>query len=70
MSSAAAAGLRKFYGDRGNVLPNEVEHFGFRDGISAPGPRGLLEKPAYPLTLRWIDPAEPVADLLGKPGNP
>ncbi len=71
VSSAAAAGLRKFYADRGNVLPNEIEHFGFRDGISAPGPRGLLAKnPPTPLTLRWIDPAEPGADLLGKPGQP
>jgi len=71
VSSASAAGLRKSYADRGNVLPNQIEHFGFRDGISAPGPRGLLAKnPPTPLTLRWIDPAEPVADLLGKPGQP
>jgi Dyp-type peroxidase family len=71
LSSAAEAGLHKFYSDRGNVLPDEIEHFGFRDGISAPGPRGLLTKnPPTPLTRRLIDPGDPAADLFGKPGQP
>lgn len=36
--SASAAGLEVVYDQEGSVLDDEVEHFGFRDGISTPGP--------------------------------
>ena len=39
---ALAEGLKLIYRERGNTLPGQTEHFGYRDGISQPGPRGLL----------------------------
>lgn len=70
-TESEAAGLRMIYEERGHVLPGETEHFGYRDGISQPGSRGLLPgDPPQPLTLRLLDPADPEAAFYGKPGQP
>ncbi|HKH49576.1 MAG TPA: Dyp-type peroxidase [Thermoanaerobaculia bacterium] len=66
---AGAAGLRRIYQERGHLLPGEVEHFGYRDGISQVGPRGLLPgDPPQPLTLR-LDPSDPRSVLEGERGQ-
>jgi hypothetical protein len=70
-TSAETAGLRKIHGDGGNMLEDEIEHFGYRDGISHVGVRGLLPgDPPQPLTPRVIDPADPQADFYARPGQP
>jgi Dyp-type peroxidase family len=56
---------------RGAVLPGDVEHFGFRDGISQVGVRGRLSTSArHFLTRRWFDPADPRALQYARPGQP
>lgn len=70
-AEAEAAGLRLIYQERGHILPGEKEHFGYRDGISQPGSRGLLPASSpQPLTLRLLDAADPEAALFGRPGQP
>ncbi len=70
-TEAQEAGLREIYRDRGHLLEGEIEHFGYRDGISQVGVRGLLPgDPPQPLTLREIDPADPQANLDARPGQP
>jgi Dyp-type peroxidase family len=72
--SAAGSGLRVVYQEDGDVLPGELrghEHFGFADGVSQPGVRGLLSKdpPEY-VEDRWIDPsALPDSLLYALPGQ-
>lgn len=68
-AEATARGMRRIYRERGNVLPGEIEHFGYRDGISQVGPRGKLASGEF-LTLRRIDPSDPAAAMFGKPGQP
>jgi Dyp-type peroxidase family len=47
------------------------EHFGFKDGISHPGPRGRVsDAPEDFLTPRLIDPSEPIARTHAWPGQP
>jgi Dyp-type peroxidase family len=47
------------------------EHFGFRDGISQPGVRGLLSRrPKVFLTPRLLKPAPPGEVDFAKPGQP
>ena len=56
---------------RGCVLAGEVEHFGFRDGVSQVGVRGRLsDKPRHFLTRRWLDPEDDRAKELARPGQP
>lgn len=70
-SGAAAHGLSVIYREVGQVLPGEIEHFGFRDGISQVGPRGRLSEAAGDfLTPRHIAPEDPQSGLFGKPGQP
>lgn len=65
------AGLREIYRDRGHLLEGELEHFGYRDGISQVGVRGLLPgDPPQVLTPREIDPADPHVELFARPGQP
>jgi len=71
IGSAEAAGLTVIYTDLGTKLPNEIEHFGFKDGISQVGVRGLLNQdPLEPLTLRIIKKTDPNFDHYGSPGQP
>ena len=68
--SAESAGLRVVYEQTGAVLPGEVEHFGFRDGISQPGARGRLsDGERHFLTRRYIDPADVRARRFSRPGQ-
>lgn len=66
-----ATGLRLMHLDRGAVLPDKGhEHFGFKDGISQPGVRGLVSDAADDyLTPRLLDPNDPQAPFVGKPGQ-
>ena len=57
--------------ERGQVLDGDREHFGFTDGLSHVGIRGRLSgAPRHYLTRRWIDPDDPLARLLARPGQP
>ena len=69
-TKAHEAGLREIYQDRGHILDGEIEHFGYRDGISQVGVRGLLPGDSpQSLTLREIDPADPLTNLYARPGQ-
>lgn len=74
-----AAALHVVWEEAGATLPSPLtghEHFGFKDGISQPGVRGLIRRnPARYLTPRLIDPAQsPQADPktpeFARPGQP
>ena len=70
-SSAEAAGLRVPYEQDGHQLEGDVEHFGFRDGISSPGARGRLSGADGDfLTRRIIDPSDDRSSRFGRPGQP
>jgi len=70
-SAASMAGCTSLYEERGTLLPGEIEHFGFRDGISQVGVRGTLSGVAdHYLTLRFLAPSDPNATLFAKPGQP
>jgi Dyp-type peroxidase family len=56
---------------RGAVLPGEIEHFGFRDGVSQVGVRGRLSDSArHFLTRRWFAPDDQRAKEYARPGQP
>jgi Dyp-type peroxidase family len=67
-------GLRLVYEQHGADLGGGLkghEHFGFKDGISHPGPRGRVsDAPEDFLTPRLIDPSEPLARTHARPGQP
>jgi len=47
------------------------EHFGFKDGISQPAPRGRVSPAPFDyLTPRWLDPSDPDALQYAEPGRP
>jgi Dyp-type peroxidase family len=47
------------------------EHFGFKDCISQPGIRGVVNvKGGMPVTKRWLDASDPSAALFSAPGQP
>ncbi len=70
INAAETAGINVIYEELGSKLPGDIEHFGFRDGISQVGVRGLLHvDPIEPLTLRQIDPADPKAQSFSSPGQ-
>ncbi len=47
------------------------EHFGFKDGVSQPGVRGLISRrPKIYLTNRLLKPPAPGSVEFGKPGQP
>jgi Dyp-type peroxidase family len=59
-------GASVVYEQEGHGLDGEIEHFGFRDGISSVGVRGRLDKTASShLTRRTVD-----SDRFGRPGQP
>ena len=59
-------GLTVVYEQEGHGLDGEIEHFGFRDGISSVGVRGRLDTSAgRHLTRRTVD-----SDRFGRPGQP
>jgi Dyp-type peroxidase family len=69
--AAAMASCHVIYSEEGHRLDNEIEHFGFRDGISQVGVRGRLSAVADDyVTLRYLASEDPEASLLAKPGQP
>jgi Dyp-type peroxidase family len=70
-AEASLAGLRLVHRQDGQLLPGEVEHFGFVDGISQPAPRGRASAaPEDFLVSRTLPPEDPDAGRLAKPGQP
>lgn len=68
---AEEATLAIVYSQSGAVLPGDIEHFGFRDGISQPGARGRLSAgERHFLTRRYVDPADQRALRYSRPGQP
>ncbi|MDB5576650.1 MAG: peroxidase [Bradyrhizobium sp.] len=52
----------------GSRLPGECEHFGFVDGISQPGPRGMVD--GVPLIERSLPAGDPEHEFFARPGQP
>lgn len=71
-ASLASAGLPPpSFEQEGHVLDGQVEHFGFRDGLSQPGPRGRLSSGGqHYLTRRYYDPSDGRALTYARPGQP
>ncbi len=67
----ALLGAPPAYCELGQLLPGDIEHFGFRDGISQPGVRGhvMVDGAAVPITTRYGVPARDGVEY-GKPGQP
>jgi Dyp-type peroxidase family len=64
-------GLKQIYTEKGESLAGEREHFGFADGVSQPGPRGIVELDGVQVqvTTRYgVPPREGVH--YGRPGQP
>jgi len=66
--------VRVIYEDVGNAKLAPVtghEHFGFKDGVSQPGVRGMLDTPTNPLlTPRLIAESDPLSRVFASPGVP
>lgn len=72
IDEAAAQGLALIFDQPGENLPGHLaghEHFGFKDGVSQPGVRGMTEDGEH-IAPRYIDERNPHARLFGKPGQP
>nr|WP_205664829.1 Dyp-type peroxidase [Bacillus cereus] len=74
-SSKVNGGLELIHEENGRTLMDTNkpghEHFGYKDGISQPGIRGLKsDKPEDFLTARLIDPNDERAQSFSKPGEP
>ncbi|MFB9327715.1 Dyp-type peroxidase [Paenibacillus aurantiacus] len=70
--SSVNNGLKLVYEEAGRVRPDLPghEHFGFRDGISQPGVRGLFSTaPGDTLTKRWIEPTDKAFQTDAEPGE-
>ena len=70
---AVAHQLGLLFEQRGDNLPGALrghEHFGFKDGVSQPGVRGKVSSaPGDFITPRYIDPADPRARFMARPGQ-
>ncbi|HEV2765636.1 MAG TPA: Dyp-type peroxidase [Pyrinomonadaceae bacterium] len=76
---AIGSALHVIWEQEGETLPPPLtghEHFGFKDGVSQPGVRGLVRlDPVEYITPRLIDPAqspqtEPTVPEFARPGQP
>lgn len=68
---ATAQGCTFRSNQRGTKLPGDIEHFGFRDGISQVGPRGRLSAATNDyLTPRFFAEGDANALSFAKPGQP
>jgi Dyp-type peroxidase family len=67
---AAVLGSEPVYREQGRILPDEIEHFGFRDGISQVGVRGNIRQDGVerPVTTRYGVPSRDGIDF-GKAGQ-
>lgn len=73
IAGAERRGLTVLFAQRGGNLPGALaghEHFGFKDGISQPGVRGIVTGPDRPITPRLLGPADPRHGLFARPGQP
>ena len=72
-TDSGGSGLELIFDQRGNTLPGELrghEHFGFKDGVSQPAVRGRISGASDDfLTPRYVDPADPRANLFSSPGR-
>ena len=67
----ATEGVEIIHTDKGERLPGDKEHFGFKDGISQPGVRGLVPtEPPEPLTTRYLTAQAKSGPEFGRPGQP
>lgn len=57
------------YDEEGHMLDGDVEHFGFRDGLSQVGVRGTLPDGSF-FTRRYLDAGAPRAERDARPGQP
>ncbi len=73
VSSSGSPGLEVIWRQPSATLPGDLrghEHFGFKDGISQPAPRGRVSSGALDfLVPRWLDPSDPDALLFAEPGR-
>jgi Dyp-type peroxidase family len=72
LHAARRCGLEVVYDETGTVRHDHPghEHFGFADGISQPAIRGRASAaPGDHLIPRLIDPADPLARYMAKPGQ-
>jgi Dyp-type peroxidase family len=72
LEAATEHGLSLLHDQRGENLPGNLrghEHFGFKDGVSQPGIRGVLAG-GEPVTPRLLADDDPRADLFARPGQP
>lgn len=72
VGEASRRGVALAFDQLGENLPGNLsghEHFGFKDGISQPGVRGMTADGEY-VSPRYIDPRNPHSRIFGKPGQP
>ena len=72
LTAATDHDLSLLFEQRCATLPDDLqghEHFGFKDGISQPGVRGLLSTGNH-LTRRYLADDSPASALFAKPGQP
>lgn len=63
------AAVDLIYEEKAYHRPDRKEHFGFNDGISQPGLRGLLADGTF-LTRRLLQEEDPRFDIIAQPGKP
>jgi Dyp-type peroxidase family len=66
---AAAAGCELVHEQEARRLPGGIEHFGFRDGISQPALRGVVDDAGTPLVPRTPMPPMPDHRAYAAPGD-
>ena len=72
LQRAASNGVTVTFDQTCANLPGELaghEHFGFKDGVSQPGVRGVTADGDF-ITPRYIDPRNPHSHVFGKAGQP
>ncbi|MEU1970235.1 Dyp-type peroxidase [Microbacterium sp. NPDC019599] len=72
VETGARSGVRMLFEQVGANLPGVLsghEHFGFKDGVSQPGIRGVTEDGEH-LAPRYLDARNPHSRIFGKAGQP
>ena len=72
LEEGARNGVSVLFAQAGENLPGNLgghEHFGFKDGVSQPGVRGVTADGEL-LAPRYLDSRDPHARLFGKAGQP
>ncbi|MEU4625780.1 Dyp-type peroxidase [Actinoplanes sp. NPDC023801] len=68
-AAAVRARCEPVHDQQGRRLPGDVEHFGFRDGISQPVLRGVVDADGTPLVERLPMPSMPDHRAYAGPGD-